>query len=73
MSVVLNDIYTFVNEYSENFVLISVLVLTYFMINIFRKETPEPIKLTKQKIAEEYLKQHENDDDEFFFHDLIEN
>ena len=63
---------SFAHDYSENLILIMVFVISYILISQFRKEIPKQEKLTRQKMAEEYLKRHKLEDDQFFFENEID-
>lgn len=58
---------TFLADYQENLILIFVFIVSYLTLNLFKKEISKEEKLNRQKLAEEYLKSHQMEDEEFLF------
>ena len=66
-------IHNFIGDYYENLILITVFIVTYTTLSLLKKELPKQEKLTLQKMAEEYLKKHQTEDEQFFFSNCNEN
>ena len=64
---------SYLKDYSENLILIIVFVITYSVASLFRKELPLQERLNRQKMAEEYMRKHKIEDDQFFFENEIDN
>ena len=58
---------TFLADFQENLILIFLFIVSYLTLNLFKKEISKEEKLNRQKLAEEYLKSHQMEDEEFLF------
>ena len=67
MSTSLLLIHRFLDEYRENLILIFVFIVSYLILSLFNKEVSKEERFSTQKMAEEYLKKYEIDDEQFLF------
>ena len=60
---------SFLYEYKENFVLITFFLIAFFTIQMlfFNDTISKEEKMNRQKLAEGYLNQHIEEDNEFFY------
>ena len=65
---------SFFADYKENMFLITFFLITYYTIKTFFYKDTITIeeKMTRQKIAEEYLNKHLEEDNDFFYGALSE-
>jgi len=63
----LSLIHRFLEEYRENLILIFVFIVSYLILSLFNKEVSKEERFSTQKMAEEYLKKYEIDDEQFLF------
>jgi hypothetical protein len=67
MSTSLLLIHRFFAEYRENLILIFVFIVSYLTLSLFKKEVSKEERLRRQKMAEEYLKKYETEDEQFLY------